>query len=134
MEPWWISVRRNREQNFGRSWHCFMATMVHAIKGEELHQAFLQTVQEMEAGHPKLRQDSHEAFPEIEIERVFEELYRKKGVTLPLEHAVYTVSCSGFFPRSTCACMKAQGKCWKPEKAWEKDVSSVQCAENFYRI
>lgn len=59
-------------------------------QGEELHQAFLQTVQEMEAGHPKLRQDSHEAFPEIEIERVFEELYRKKGVSLPLEHAVYT--------------------------------------------
>lgn len=61
-----------------------------AYEPEELHTAYLRLVEEAESIHPPLRQDAHEAHPEILIELVFARLYRDKGVTLNLPLAVET--------------------------------------------
>lgn len=57
---------------------------------EELEAAFQRTVSEMEQGQTRLRQDSHEAFPEVQIERVFQRLYEDKGVAGDETLAVHT--------------------------------------------
>ncbi len=55
---------------------------------EELHRAYLRLVGEMERGMAPLRRDAHEAHPEIQLEYVFQALYREKGVEVDLEEAV----------------------------------------------
>ena len=45
----------------------------------ELRAAYFRLVHELEGG-PSLRQDAHEAHPEIQIEQVFRRLYEEKGV------------------------------------------------------
>lgn len=45
----------------------------------ELRDAYFRTVRELEGADP-LRQDAHEAHPEIQIEQVFRRLYTDKGV------------------------------------------------------
>lgn len=46
---------------------------------EELHRTFLQMTQERTAGQEAPRRESHEAYPEIQIEEVFLALFRQKG-------------------------------------------------------
>ena len=57
---------------------------------EELREAYFRTVRQLESGGTPLRNDAHEAHPEIQIERVFQSLYRDKGVDAGLELAVRT--------------------------------------------
>ena len=56
---------------------------------EELRSAYLRLVRQLENG-PSLRQDAHEAHPEIQIEQVFQRLYQEKGVEASPELAVRT--------------------------------------------
>lgn len=57
---------------------------------EELQDAYFQTVRRMESGTASLRNDAHEAHPEIQLEYVFQSLYRQKGIDAGLELAVRT--------------------------------------------
>lgn len=56
---------------------------------EELRAAYFRLVGQLEDG-TALRQDSHEAHPEIQIEQVFQRLYREKGTEAGRELAVRT--------------------------------------------
>lgn len=49
-------------------------------KTEEMKAAYKAIVQKMEKGKEGIRRDSHEAFPEIQIEDVFQALFEAKGV------------------------------------------------------
>ena len=49
-------------------------------EGSELQKAYLRIVRTLQKGEEQLRRDSHESFPEIQIEQVFAELFREKGV------------------------------------------------------
>ena len=55
----------------------------------ELRDAYFRTVKELEGANP-LRQDAHEAHPEIQIEQVFQQLYTDKGVDAGKDLAVRT--------------------------------------------
>ena len=57
---------------------------------EELRDAYFRTVRQMEGGAALLRNDAHEAHPEIRIEQVFQLLYQEKGVEAGRELAVRT--------------------------------------------
>lgn len=61
-----------------------------AYAPEELRSAYFQTVRQMESGTEPLRNDAHEAHPEIQIEYVFQALYRRKGVDADLDLSVHT--------------------------------------------
>ncbi|MCI8916893.1 MAG: HAD family hydrolase [Oscillospiraceae bacterium] len=50
-----------------------------ACRPEELRDGYFRLVRELEGANP-LRQDAHEAHPEIQIEQVFRGLYAQKGV------------------------------------------------------
>lgn len=56
---------------------------------EELQAAYIRTVRQMERG-TSLRNDAHEAHPEIQLEFVFQALYRQKGTDASLDLAVRT--------------------------------------------
>ena len=56
---------------------------------EELQAAYLRLVGELEGGASP-DGDAHEAHPEIQIERVFQALYRERGIDADLELAVQT--------------------------------------------
>ena len=56
---------------------------------EELRSAYFRLVRQLENG-TALRQDTHEAHPEIQLERVFQRLYQEKGVEAGRELAVRT--------------------------------------------
>lgn len=59
---------------------------------EELKQRFRELIRIREAGKKEqlLAKDSHEAFPEIQLEEVFEALYREKGVIPEVGLSVHT--------------------------------------------
>lgn len=57
---------------------------------EELQAAYLRVVRQMERETVPLRDDAHEAHPEIRIEYVFLALYAQKGVKVSLADAVET--------------------------------------------
>ena len=59
-------------------------------KPDELQNAYFRTVRQMESGKACLRNDAHEAHPEIQIEFVFQALYQEKGVKANAELAVRT--------------------------------------------
>lgn len=61
-----------------------------AYEAAELHRAYLRLVGEAESKAAPLRQDAHEAHPEIQIEQVFQRLFLEKGVTAGLPQAVQT--------------------------------------------
>ena len=46
----------------------------------DLREAYFETVRRLERGGEPLRNDAHEAHPEIQIEKVFERLFAQKGV------------------------------------------------------
>ncbi|MFQ7307296.1 MAG: HAD family hydrolase [Mediterraneibacter sp.] len=48
---------------------------------DELKRSYRRLTEELTAGHRALRRDSHEAFPEIRIEEVFQALFAEKGIT-----------------------------------------------------
>lgn len=56
---------------------------------EELQEAYRRLTEERTAGCRGLRRDSHEAFPEIEIEEVFLALFTQKGADADLTLAVH---------------------------------------------
>lgn len=55
----------------------------------KLRDAYFHTVGELEGGLT-LRQDAHEAHPEIQIEQVFQQLYQEKGVNADHELVAHT--------------------------------------------
>ena len=55
---------------------------------EALRDAYFDTVRQMEGGEGQLRNDAHEAHPEIQIERVFQRLFADRGVDAGLDLAV----------------------------------------------
>lgn len=57
---------------------------------DELRDSYFHTVRQLEGGADPLRNDAHEAHPEIQIEHVFQELFRQKGVEIAPELAVLT--------------------------------------------
>ena len=57
---------------------------------EELRDRYFRTIRLMERGAEPLRDDAHEAHPEIRIERVFRQLYRDRGVQADETLAVRT--------------------------------------------
>lgn len=57
---------------------------------EALQSAYFRTVQQLEHGNAPLRSDAHEAHPEIQLEKVFQQLFWDKGVDAGLELAVET--------------------------------------------
>ena len=54
----------------------------------ELRDAYFRTVRQMEGGASPLRNDAHEAHPEIRLELVFRKLFQAKGVDAGLDLAV----------------------------------------------
>lgn len=56
---------------------------------EELENSYLRIVGNMETGKVQKRSDSHEAFPEIQIEQVFLQLFTEKRVNAELSLAVH---------------------------------------------
>lgn len=56
----------------------------------ELRGAYFRTVRQMECGTNSLRNDAHEAHPEIRIELVFQRLFQEKGIDAGLELAIHT--------------------------------------------
>ena len=56
----------------------------------ELRDAYFRIVRQMECGTDPLRNDTHEAHPEIRLELVFQALYQEKGVDAGPELAVRT--------------------------------------------
>lgn len=57
---------------------------------EELREAYFSIVRGKEQERKPLRQDAHEAHPEIQIEYVFQELYQRKGVEADVTLAIRT--------------------------------------------
>ncbi len=57
---------------------------------EELQTSFQQVVESMESGQARLRTDSHEAFPEIQIENVFQQLFVQKNIQASEELSTHT--------------------------------------------
>ena len=57
---------------------------------DELRDAYFHTVMQMERGAAPLRNDAHEAHPEIQIEKVFQQLFRAQGADASLELAIHT--------------------------------------------
>lgn len=57
---------------------------------DELQDHYFRTVHQMEMGSHPLRDDAHEAHPEIKIERVFQRLFRSKGVNAGMALAIRT--------------------------------------------
>lgn len=57
---------------------------------DELRDAYFRTVRQMEGGAAPLRDDAHEAHPEIRLELAFRQLFRAKGVDAGLDLAVRT--------------------------------------------
>ena len=57
---------------------------------DALRDAYFRTVQQLESGSVPLRDDAHEAHPEIRIEEVFQQLFRAKGVDAELALAIQT--------------------------------------------
>ena len=55
---------------------------------DELRHAYFDTVRQMESGTKQLRHDAHEAHPEIQIEAVFQRLFRDRGVDAGLDLAI----------------------------------------------
>lgn len=55
---------------------------------EELRGAYRRLVAEAESGGAPLRRDAHESHPEIQIELVFQRLFREKGVAAELPQAI----------------------------------------------
>lgn len=47
---------------------------------DELRCSYKRLTGEMTAGHEALRRDSHESFPEIQIEKVFRKLFEERGI------------------------------------------------------
>lgn len=56
---------------------------------EELKITFRQLIAQLEAGQRGLREDAHEAHPEIPIEQVFLKLFEEKQITADLTLAVH---------------------------------------------
>ena len=56
----------------------------------ELRDAYFRTVRQMEGGAAPLRNDAHEAHPEIKLELVFQSLFQAKGVDAGLDLAIRT--------------------------------------------
>ena len=56
----------------------------------ELRDAYFRTVRQMEGGSAPLRNDAHEAHPEIRLELAFQRLFQAKGVDAGLDVAVRT--------------------------------------------
>ena len=56
----------------------------------ELRDAYFRTVERMERGATPLRNDAHEAHPEIQIEKVFQQLFQAQGVNASLDLAIHT--------------------------------------------
>ncbi|MCX4268949.1 MAG: HAD family hydrolase [Lachnospiraceae bacterium] len=54
----------------------------------ELQEVYLKIVREMQSGKDLLRNDKHEAYPEIQIEQVFLKIFQRKQVEVGLDLAV----------------------------------------------
>ena len=76
---------------------------------DELKRSYRRLTEELTAGHRALRRDSHEAFPEIRIEEVFQAL--KRGSLQTSRSCGMRNSSSASFPRSSSACMKGRKRC-----------------------
>ena len=57
---------------------------------DALQNAYFHTVRQMERGATPLRNDAHEAHPEIQIEKVFQQLFLDKHVDASLELSIRT--------------------------------------------
>lgn len=57
--------------------------------GEELRDAYKRLTKEMSEGSVRLRTDSHEAYPELQIEQVFLRLFAERGIDAGMELAVH---------------------------------------------
>ena len=90
---------------------------------EELQQAYSTLVKnkenvkksELEA-EPRY---AHEAFPEIQIENVFQELFRQKGVEADMDLSIHAVSFLGCFLRNMSVFMKGFQRCLRQSVKWE---------------
>lgn len=59
-------------------------------QAEDLRQVYGRIVNEMQKGKDLLRNDGHEAYPEIQIEQVFLRIFQEKQVNVDITMAVYT--------------------------------------------
>lgn len=55
---------------------------------DELQESYLSLVKKAESHGAALRQDAHEAHPEVQIELVFQRLFQEKGVAVELPRAI----------------------------------------------
>lgn len=81
------------DEHSPRLWVCM--TEIYRRSGafyqtDELQSAYFRLAGELEQRTASLRQDTHEAHPEIQIEQVFQRLYQEKGVNADRELAVRT--------------------------------------------
>lgn len=77
----------------------------------ELREAYGRLTEELSAGKRGVRKDAHEAFPEIQIEDVFEALFRAKGVQADEPLVRLRDSFSASFPWTACGSMREQKRC-----------------------
>lgn len=61
-----------------------------AYHAEELQNSYHRIVSKMQQGKDILRNDGHEAYPEIQIEQVFLRIFQEKQVDVDMAMAVYT--------------------------------------------
>ena len=80
------------DEDDGRVWEklaLFYGYYGAGYEPEELKSAYLRIVDLLSGGEKRLRNDSHEAFPEIQIEKVFLRLFEEKGVDADQKLAIH---------------------------------------------
>ena len=74
-------------------WEClslFLGYQGAVYTSKELHDLYCKIVKELQMPGKSLRQDSHEAFPEIQIEKVFARCYQEKGIVPGSDLVIHT--------------------------------------------
>lgn len=80
------------DEDDGRVWEklaLFYGYYGAGYEPEELKDAYRRIVDQLSGGEKCLRNDSHEAFPEIQIEKVFLQLFEEKGVDADQKLAIH---------------------------------------------
>lgn len=80
------------DEDDGRVWEklaLFYGYYGAGYEPEELKDAYRRIVDLLSGGEKRLRNDSHEAFPEIQIEKVFLRLFEEKGVDADQKLAIH---------------------------------------------
>lgn len=100
----------------------------------EMQRAYRKITQTMVEGAQGLRRDSHESFPEIQIEKVFMKLFNEKGIYVENEMAIHAAQ---FFRILTTKHLRLYDGTTdmldSVKRAWQENLSVIKRTANFYR-